>query len=61
MLTKDDRTRKKKKIPSKDKWEYCDIIPLFKLSGVNNRQPLLYITKSFVHSIVQKNYQSIFN
>ena len=30
------------KIPSKYKWEYCDVIPLLTLLGVNNCQPFLH-------------------
>ena len=38
-----------KKTPSKYKWEYCDAIPLLILLGVNNRLPLLHISKIFVY------------
>ena len=37
------------KNPSKYKWEYCGVIPLFSLLGVNHRQPLLHMTNKFVH------------
>ena len=36
------------KTPSKYKWEYCDVIPLLPLLGVNHRQPLLHMSKIFV-------------
>ena len=29
---------RKWKIPCKDKWEYCDVIPLLPLLGVNHSQ-----------------------
>ena len=34
------------KIPSEDKWEYCDVIPLLILSGINDNLPLLKISKT---------------
>ena len=40
---------KRKKIPTKNKWEYCDIILLLPLLGVNHRQPLLHIPPKNVH------------
>ena len=39
----------KTKVPSKDKWEYCDVIPLLLLLGVNHIQPVLNMSKIFVN------------
>ena len=50
MREKDDRILKNKiKIPRKYKWEYCDVIPLFPLLGVNNGLPLLHMSNIFVY------------
>ena len=37
------------KIPGKDKWEALYVIPLMQLVGVNNCQPILYMSKIMVH------------
>ena len=42
----DDRTGKRKeKIPAKDKREIPDIVPLIPIVGVNNRLPILHLSK----------------
>ena len=46
---KNDRIRKKNKVPGKDKWETLDVIPLIPLVGVNHRQPILHMSKIMVH------------
>ena len=35
--------------PTKYKWEYCDVILLLSLLGVNNCLPLLYTSKTFIY------------
>ena len=35
--------------PTKYKWEYCDVILLLTLLGVNNCLPLLYTSKTFIY------------
>ena len=35
-------------IPNKDKWEYCDVIPLFPLLGSNHILTLLHTSRKFV-------------
>ena len=37
------------KIPSKDKCEYCEVIPVLTLLGVYHHLPLLHMTKTFVY------------
>ena len=44
MREKDDRIRKKKN-PSKDKWEYCNVISVFSFLGLNRSLYLLHISK----------------
>ena len=39
----------KKQIQCKDKWKYFDSIPLLPLLRVNQRQPILHISKRTVH------------
>ena len=39
----------RKETPSKDKWVYCDVIPLLTLLGVNHGPPLLHTSKTFFY------------
>ena len=41
-------------LPNKDKWKYCDVIPLLSLLEVNRHQPLLYMSKTLFIIIVHK-------
>ena len=53
---KNDRIRKKNKVPGKDKWETLDVIPLIPLVGVNYCQPLLHMSKIRVHCYSTVNH-----
>ena len=41
--------KEKKKNPEKDKWELPAVIPLMPIVGVNNRLPVLHLSKRMVH------------
>ena len=49
--------KNKRKIPKKDKWEYCDFIILIPLLGLYHRQPLLHMSKIFVY--INTTYERI--
>ena len=53
MLSKDDIIWRKN--PSKYKWEYCTVITLLTLLGVNNCQPLLHMSKTFIFINTEKD------
>ena len=44
-----------RKIPRKDKWGYCDDIPLLPLLGSGHHLPLFLMSKQMFILIVQKN------
>ena len=49
MWVKNDRIKKEKKNPGKDKWGKIGVVPLMPLVGVNHCQPILHMSKIMFH------------
>ena len=47
--------KENKEIRRKDKWEYCDVILLLLMLGVNHRLPLLHMSIFLFLLVQQKN------
>ena len=47
-------------MPTKDEWEYCDVIPLLSLLGVNHIHHILNMSKTIVCINIIEKYTNIF-
>ena len=52
---------KKRKKPSKDKWEYCEVVLLFPVLGVSYRPPFLHMSILMFYEYNIRTYYSICN